>query len=251
MVGRSIIAACAPNLRDLGGIPAADGRSIRRGIVYRSSHLAPPTEEVDLIRALGIKSVVDLRSTRERSRAPNTFLEGEGVDIVEFDIVADFRAAADPLDHLRSDPSVASAAALMRSVYRQLPNAAAPAVRGAAQLVVDGQVPLLVHCTAGKDRTGFVCAMLLLAAGVTREAVTADYLESEGRLHVSVSDATRRMMEQAGLDLTEAALEAINSARVDYLAESFAVLESDHGGPDAYIDALEIDCSRLRDAMLT
>jgi protein-tyrosine phosphatase len=250
MTAYSVIAACAPNLRDVGGLASEDGRRVRPGILYRSSHLAPPAEEVEGIRALGIKAVIDLRSPRERSSAPNTFLANEGVEIAEFDITADFRSGVDPLDHLRNDPGEAGAKLLMKATYKRLPRAAAPALRAAADRIIAGRVPLLVHCTAGKDRTGFVCAMLLIAAGVPAEAAMSDYLQSGGRSHPSVIDATRQIMAHGGLELSDAALGAINGVHRDYLGESFAVIALDYGGPDAYFEALGIDRARLREALL-
>lgn len=68
------IAPCAPNLRDVGGLAAGEGRTVRCNVLYRSEHLAPPEQEAAALAVLGIRSVIDLRSAREKARAPNAWL---------------------------------------------------------------------------------------------------------------------------------------------------------------------------------
>ena len=251
MPEQPVIAAWAPNLRDVGGLATSDGRSTRYGVLYRSPHLAPSPEEEASIHALAIRSVIDLRSARERDSAPNRFFSAAAVDLVEYDITADFRADDDPLAFLRNDPGEAGAVALMISTYRQLTAAAATAVRGAADLLVREATPLLVHCTAGKDRTGFVCAMLLIAVGVPHDVVIEDYLESSRRIHAAIRDATRTILAQSQIDLTDEALAALNAVRADYLHEALAVIARDYGSHSAYLDALGIDRARLRQVLLS
>ena len=117
-------------------------------------------------------------------------------------------------------------------------------------MLIAGDVPLLVHCTAGKDRTGFVCAMMLMGAGVAAGPVMADYLASERRRHPQVSEATRTMMANAGVAISDEILAALNGAREDYLAASFAVLDADFGGVEAYLDTVGVDRVALRSAFV-
>ena len=244
------ISPCAPNLRDVGGTPAGYGKVVRTGMLYRSEYLAPSPDEAGPLAALGFRTVVDLRSERERTTAPNGWLAAQRATIHEIDVMADFRASADPLSALRTNPGAEGAQALMVAIYREKPYAARAAIKRVADVLIAGDVPLLVHCTAGKDRTGFVCAMMLMGAGVAAGPVMADYLASERRRHPQVSEATRTMMANAGVAISDEILAALNGAREDYLAASFAVLDADFGGVEAYLDTVGVDRVALRSAFV-
>lgn len=96
---------------------------------------------------------------------------------------------------------------------------------------------MLIHCTAGKDRTGFLVALLLAAAGVSRNNVIADYLLSAGRANATARDATRALaISRLGVPLPEAALDELMSVQEAFLAASFAAIDRHHGGLDAYLE---------------
>jgi protein-tyrosine phosphatase len=234
--------ACAPNLRDLGGIMAGDGKVVRPGILFRSEHLAPGADEAACLAALGIRAAIDLRSPRERGLAPNEWLIGQGIRIHEVDITADFRASADPLTPLIADPTEQGAFELMLATYREMPHAAGPAVKLAGALVAAGDMPLLIHCTAGKDRTGFVCAMLLLAAGVPLAAVLADYAASAGRCHDGARATTRELLHaRMGVEPSIAVLDLLGGVRPEYLQASLGEIAARHASVDTYFEWLAVD----------
>ena len=231
-----MILACAPNFRDLGGRPAGAGRQVRHGRIYRSE--AIPTlgsEEAERLAALGIRVVCDLRSEAERTHAAGYWL-GSDATVLPMDVVADFRADADPLAAMRDDPGEAGAIALMTDTYEALPAACAPHLALLFDRLVQEETPLLVHCTAGKDRTGFVVAMLLHALGVPEDAIMADYLRSGDCPNPAVVAATRRIMEAAlGNPVQDSALIALAGVRPAYLAASYARIRRDHGSVALYL----------------
>ena len=244
-----------PNFREVGGLPAAGGRRVAHGRLFRSEAvLAPAGADLAALEAHGLSLVCDLRSAPERSAAPNRFWRERGVEILELDIVADIRGQSH-LEALVADPGEAGAVELMRLSYRALPQAAAGHLRELFRRIAAGHLPLLVHCTAGKDRTGVVIALLLWALGVEREAIYADDLESGGRGSPAVAEATGELMTRLlGRPLQPAALEALCGARREYLDESFAVIEASHGSPDAFLaDVAGLDPAlreRVRDQLL-
>ena len=231
-----MILACAPNFRDLGGQPAGDGRRVRHGRLYRSEAiptLAP--QEAARLAALGIRVVCDLRSKAERSRAAGHW-PGSGATVLPMDVVADFRADAHPLAALRDDPGETGAVALMTGTYEALPAACAPHLALLFDRLVQGDTPLLIHCTAGKDRTGFVVAMLLHALGVPEDAIMTDYLRSGECPSPAVVAGTRRFMEAVlGNVVQESALIALAGVRPAYLAASHARIRRDHGSVALYL----------------
>jgi protein-tyrosine phosphatase len=168
----------ASNLRDLGGWPTEDGRHVRRGLIYRAPALlglSPADREV--VARLGIRVAVDFRGEEERARNPVVLEQvradpqpiepsiGAGLrDIVLTGQASGHVSPADMLDLLTQ--AYRAYALHCQDRYRAL----------FAHLARADSVPILFHCSAGKDRTGFGAALLLTALGVAWEHVLADYL---------------------------------------------------------------------------
>ena len=185
----------APNFRDLGGLPTADGRIVRPGLVFRSEALLEPIDaDAAAIIAYGIVLVCDLRSDSERNHAPNDWWAAQGVELLDLDVMAAIEACDGPWLRLRSDRTTAGAIAAMEATYTALPAAALVHLAAIVDRIIAGNLPLLIHCTAGKDRTGFVSAMLLAALGVDHATILADYLDSDGRWTPQVREHTRQMV---------------------------------------------------------
>lgn len=161
------------NLRDVGGLPLEAGGHVRRGVLFRSESLqeASAGDAEALVSGLGIGSVLDLRSAAESIREGRGPLEGAALTYVNIPL----NPAA--LDLVR-DPERPSGY-LTAQVYRgfaQDPYGSLPRVFALMPELLEQ--PTLVHCAAGKDRTGLVVAMTLEIAGVSRDAVVEDYLRS-------------------------------------------------------------------------
>ncbi|MBH1998824.1 MAG: tyrosine-protein phosphatase [Sphingomonadaceae bacterium] len=243
--------ACAPNFRDAGDKPTVDGRHVLGRRIYRAEAICTPTvDEATMLAGLGIRLVCDLRSARERETAVSHWL-GTGPTVLPMDVVADFRAGIDPLAAMRTDPGEQGAVRLMIDTYEALPAACAPHLAKLFQQVAGGDTPVLIHCTAGKDRTGFVVAMLLHALGVADDAIMADYMRSDDCANPVVVAATRAMMATAlGQSVDEAALAALAGVRLAYLEASYSRIAQDHGSINAYLrEAAGLDSVR-RDAIV-
>lgn len=162
----------ASNVRDVGGLRAGD-RLVRRGVLLRSDHLddATPEDLAHLGGELGVRGVVDLRVEAEAPRPPAW--DAHGVEILPLPLF-DLSGTTDR-SAFRGDPADAYAA--------MLELASASLVRILRFVVRPGGTPVLVHCAAGKDRTGITVAVLLAAAGVDPDQIVADYLATGERLH--------------------------------------------------------------------
>jgi len=228
--------ACAPNFRDMGGWSVADGGHVRHGQLFRSEAICMPgVEDARRLEALGIRLVCDLRSGRERETAVSHWARA-GAEVLEMDIVADIRATADPLAAMRDDPTPAAVERLMIATNRALPAACAEHLDRLFGRLADGDHPVVIHCTAGKDRTGFFSAMILHALGVAEDDIMADYLASGERRNPAVVAATRAIMEEGlGIAVDEAVLEALAGVRPDYLAASLGAAREAHDSIDAYL----------------
>src|SRR4051794_13264972 len=158
----------ASNLRDLGGWPAADGRRVRPGRIYRSATLANLTEaDMDRIGALGLRTVFDLRGLREAEARPSRLPAGaERVHVpIEPTVGASLR------DLLQREQATGEdVVALLRRAYLDYTARFLGVYRQLFALLLEaGRGPLLFHCSAGKDRTGVGAALVLTALGASRQ----------------------------------------------------------------------------------
>jgi protein tyrosine/serine phosphatase len=173
----------ACNVRDLGGLPARTGRT-RHGVLVRSDALdALTAADVAVLIDLGVAHVVDLRTTSERAERGAGLLGTTSVTYSELEAFDDevlarrrrarneaFAAGVDPIR-------------IMVDGYEQLLELAGPRFAEVLDRIVSpGGSPVLVHCSAGKDRTGVLVALLLEVAGVEREAIVADYGATQQRM---------------------------------------------------------------------
>jgi protein-tyrosine phosphatase len=197
-----------PNLRDVGGSPTRDGRVVRTGLLYRSGalqHLSGP--DLGAFRQLGIRRVYDLRGPLERDYAPDSL--PPGVESVVGDVLADWpEGSPDRIFAWFEDPPAAlrglgngRAEALWVEQYRRLvtlPSAQAAYGRLFRDLAHAEHRPALVHCSGGKDRTGWAAASLLLLLGVAPDDVMADYLRSRPSMDASTGPLMRALAERGG-----------------------------------------------------
>ena len=168
------------NFRELGGYKTKDGRTIKKGVFYRSGALGSMNErEIAALEKMGIKSILDFRSRLEEAAFPDPPIEGatnynisairdnEGND-VEYSAAAMFGMAL-------KEPGLDKIASLMRHVYSFIAFDS-EAYKKMFDLMLRERTPLLFHCTQGKDRTGVAAILIMLALGVDEETILDDYV---------------------------------------------------------------------------
>ena len=170
----------ADNFRELGGYPVQDGRRVRRGIFWRAGAPAKLVSEHDrqLFDSLGIRTIFDFRSAAEREYLPDPAFPG--VKLYEISAILDENGVEVNFDprELAAQGRDAARRYLeegIPQIYRRLPFDN-PAYRKLFACLLAEEVPVLFHCTAGKDRTGMAAALILLALGAGRETIRQDYL---------------------------------------------------------------------------
>lgn len=247
-----------PNFRAVSGLPSACGRRLRPGLVFRSGELSALTrQDFDRIEALGIRLICDLRSASERRHFPTTWPDLAPARTItlpaETDRAAGMRGL---LDRLAREPGPDGARRAMLDLYAALPALLAPVLQEAAEAAITGWgVPLLLHCHAGKDRTGVATALLLAALGIEREAIVADYLETAARLdEADIRERMGRTIARIlGRTMDGATMRILSAADPLYIETAFAAVETGAGSLDAYFTGLGLteDCrDRLRDRLL-
>jgi protein-tyrosine phosphatase len=213
----------ASNFRDLGGYRTSDGRVVRWRQIFRSNHLGHLTAaDTDIVRAVGLRSAFDLRGREERTAAACGLEEITVHPLpIEPTVVAALRARL-----ATGSLSSSDAREIMRESYRSYVRLNTHSFRALFAHLLRDHAPLVIHCTAGKDRTGFACALVLHALGVPDDVIAEDYLLTNRLYRRDPASAT---------DLPEDVREAIGSVEASYLAAAFEAIHADYGGLDFYL----------------
>jgi protein-tyrosine phosphatase len=218
----------------------SDGRAIKAGQLLRTEGpLYLTLEDIDKLHGLNIQLVCDLRSEGERAAAPNAWCDGRAIDLLHFEGSADLRAAGnDAWEALRANPSATGARRAMLHNYRSMPWVMTPHLRIMFhKLMEDRKVPVLIHCTAGKDRTGFVVGILLKALGVSHQAIIDDYLASTPHIdHRFAGSIIEAFQETFGFTPNEDTVATMIGLDQDYLEAAFASAAEEAGSIDGYLE---------------
>lgn len=228
------------NFRDFGGYDTAGGGKLARGKLFRSAAFHDATEaDIARLEALGVRFLVDLRRPEKRDHEPNRW-PGETCRTVFND---EGRGAALPphiLALMQEEITAESIAGFMRRIYREFAFEARHIALYRAWfeglLKEDGAG--VIHCAAGKDRTGLGCALTLLALGVDEDAVFADYeftnqaVDIEARMPRILDSMERRLDRKFDPD----ALRPMLGVAPDYLRGALDSIEAKHGSIEAYLE---------------
>ncbi|MBJ6641260.1 tyrosine-protein phosphatase [Streptomyces sp. DHE7-1] len=230
------------NFRDVGGLPTEDGRRVRPGVLFRSGHLAHATEEdAAFLGSLGLHTVFDFRNAADQKlEGPDVALPGvrnvnlplsDPADGAEF-----WKMVRDgDLDQLRAILADGKAAARMVASYRTIVTERTAEHSRVLHSLAEDSVPALMHCAAGKDRAGISIAVTLLAVGVERDAIVADYLESNAK-HRRYKVRRNGSPDSAYTPEVMELLSPLFDARAEYLQAAFGSIEATWGGLDAYFE---------------
>ena len=214
----------ASNFRDLGGYPTADGRTVRWRQIFRSNHLGHLTDDdATVLRQLGVRSAFDFRGSEERTAAMCGISEITVHSLpVEPTVVAALRAIAAGGTPLSADHAIE----VMRESYSGYVQKNTERYRTLFAHLLEDSAPLVIHCTAGKDRTGFACALILHTLGVSKDTISADYL---------LTNQFYRRDPNHSSDLPDDIKQVLGSVRDAFLAAAFEAIDADYGDLETYL----------------
>jgi len=231
------------NFRDLGGYANRHGQTVARGKVYRSGLLTHLTDDDHrIMNDLGIRVICDLRTTKERASRPSRLPQAPAFAIWERDHVS---STADLVARM-AKPGFGGndTRQMMIDLYRELAYEQAPSYRAILHKLAEGESPLVFHCSAGKDRTGIVAALLLDLLDVPREAIRADYLATDHAFDRLVEIVMAMPSSRKLKSLPQTTWEPMLRADPAYLDSMFDALTKNHGSTSGFLaDELGLDAA--------
>ena len=235
------------NFRDLGGYATKDGRTVRWGVLYRSGDLAGLTaNDRTFFSHLPIETVIDFRNSEDRLRKPDRLPKGKAIKTVNpsvYDVAMSRRQYRKLLQKMgKEDHSEELLITLNRMYVTQFTDTFALAIKAlmvtqpvepTGDAMLSKSIPAgLYHCSAGKDRTGFMSALLLTILGVPRETIMRDYMASN---YYRYSRIRRHARLAPFIGIRSEVARALLEVRPVYLEEAFRTIEDEYGSVERYI----------------
>ncbi len=243
------------NLRDLGGYKTLDGRTVKWGRLFRSGRLSDlPSRGLDILSEIDFYAIIDFRSTYEVQRQPDRVPDGPAfihlpvMDEANREMSREIRRRIQDSHFDGFDPS-----SLILKAYQQFPTEFTPAYKTFMENVRDsGGAPVLWHCTAGKDRTGYAAAILLRLFGVDQSTIDEDYLLSNQ--HVKLINKRVLAAIMAGGFKAYRMIKPLLGVQIQWLKASFETIDKEWGSFEIYtregLGLTDSDINRIKDIYL-
>jgi protein-tyrosine phosphatase len=244
------------NTRDIGGYKTSDGRALRWRQIIRSDNLSRLTpEDFQKLEELGVKTVIDLRTEREHEQSPTVWQGDHPPQFLHF-----------PIGHAKNDWFNAQRKMMksnrfteeqalehMSNAYRMIADEGPPSLKQLVSVVLDeSNWPILIHCSAGKDRAGVATMLILEALGVDRETIMEDFLlTNEASRAAEKAEALAKARKHSGsgpgsrsgpgMGPTADAWFAILGVEPEMLETFYASVEEQYGSMTAFMDEIGLD----------
>lgn len=236
---KSLHLSGSPNARDFGGYPTNSGKKIRKGCLFRSGRLTDLTlSDQQRLQELNIKRIVDLRGVDESTANTSALNNISDLTVSHMPIEpGNYDEFMRRVDHqlLTYDMMFEQ----MKGIYRELALEHSKKFKPIFEMLLDTDGGVLIHCSAGKDRTGFAAALILLTLDVPRDTVMKDYMLSllyyppAGEVERLRKDYAQYFANIEDKEVLNAVLE-VNEA---YLLEAFSAVEEHFGDMNNYLES--------------
>jgi protein-tyrosine phosphatase len=235
-----------PNFRDLGGLAALNGRKVRTGLMYRSGNFDNLHErDIRNFFPSGFRNIIDLRTLKESAKSQPAVNSGNKINL-PIDIEQTYRNKVRPNLYKKGVHDVI--VETVASIYAELVITQKQTIGTLFEILrTQDSYPVLIHCRAGQDRTGFICALIYLALGVDTGAIIRDYLLSNDYT-VSKVRGIALFMKLVSLGFLHTAnFVPAFTAHEQYLRSAFAAISNTFGGIERYLEACGISAKHLED----
>ena len=233
-----------PNFRDFGGYHAANGKKVKWGYLFRSGQLSNLTDsDLSLLDSLQLDLICDFRREEEQSNAPNRLPATRSLRVLSVPIIPGSNAEFfDQLDSSNAETAPDDGQSSPQAMYEfmveinrdfALGQSDAYAKMFAEILHID-DAKFLVHCAAGKDRTGFAAAVFLMALGVSREVVMQDYLMTARYFLPELE--MQRIKQKYEMNLPDHAILPMLEVHEEYLSAALGAIDSRYPSFETYLE---------------
>lgn len=222
------------NFRDLGGYKTKEGRTVKKGMLFRSGNLSRLTEkDIVIVNQLGIRKICDLRGVDEIEKFPDPVIDGAAWHhtpiLSEDKMMGQVGTHSSFADELRKTKP----GELLLNLNKNMVSFKTAFQNVFKVLLTEPHTPMLFHCMAGKDRTGAVAALILSVLGVSREDIHNDYLYTNETL-----EQMNANFEEIGYNdlpnIDQDVIDSIMEARIEYIEAFLNELEMQYGSAEVY-----------------
>jgi protein-tyrosine phosphatase len=227
----------ANNFRDMGGYPLQCGGFTRDGVLFRSDHLASLTDtDQKILLDLGVRTVIDFRRSEEKAKAENR-IDHEHIKLLHLPVEskgADTRSLRQAIEEGGMSPE--RARSFLIEANEQFVREFTHVFRDYVHLLLDeSNYPMVFHCTAGKDRTGFAAALTLFILGASEEVVMYDYLATNHLIADYVEEMLEAIARRGNFNCSLDALRPIMRVEEAFLRSALSAIVEDYGNIATYI----------------
>lgn len=225
------------NFRDIGGYPTKDGGTIKYGCFYRSGNLANLTnDDLEQISKLGIRTIIDLRSSYEVDRSP----DHEFPDTHVFHLDPNANASHQDFVNffMQKEPTVPETKKFMTEVYLRFitGEGSIKAYEEMFRIISNpNNLPVDIHCQAGKDRTGYGIALIMAALGASDGTIMEEYLHTNIQTKERLDCDEKKIYEQTGNADKAAVVRCLNSVCEEYLNTVIQKINAKYGSLENYL----------------
>ena len=229
------------NFRDFGGYKTENGSHLKEGLLYRSGGLSKASDEdLEKLSALKIKTICDLRSEHERKKEPDRFPNAEPVTFFNIPMrpIVDYhgRSLKRLFSLMFGEERRRDYIAESYSAYREYATGYLPQLKALFLRISNpDNLPLLIHCSAGKDRTGVVAGLIQQMMGVSQDVMMGDYLETNNNLGEYTTEIAKRLQKLAYFGVPWRMYMPLFEARTDYLNAAFSQIKEEFGAFDKWL----------------
>ncbi|WP_369523486.1 tyrosine-protein phosphatase [Bacillus altitudinis] len=225
------------NFREVGGLQTTDQMVIKQGMIYRSADLSRLTkQDILTFSTLGIQTICDLRTSSERKSHPPKIMEHDKIVHIPMQPDSMMPSKWTMFRMLIAEGKSLSFTPIMKEVYQSMLNERKKEIQQLFTLLSDEKnYPLMLHCTSGKDRTGFLSALIQLAAGVPVHTVLSEYMRSNEGVKMLVKRQERFVRMMSLYRVSKEQIQPLLGVQQDYLEDVLNEMMDTYGNAERYL----------------
>ncbi|QRF85293.1 tyrosine-protein phosphatase [Bacillus altitudinis] len=236
------------NFREVGGLQTTDQMVIKQGMIYRSADLSRLTkQDILTFSTLGIQTICDLRTSSERKSHPPKIMEHDKIVHIPMQPDSMMPSKWTMFRMLIAEGKSLSFTPIMKEVYQSMLYERKKEIQQLFTLLSDEKnYPLMLHCTSGKDRTGFLSALIQLAAGVPVHNVLSEYMRSNEGVKMLVKRQERFVRMMSLYRVSKEQIQPLLGVQQDYLEDVLNEMMDTYGNAERYlVEACDVPKAQL------